>query len=519
MTHAITTLTSGLRRPAAGRRQPTGFGTEAVGLVLTLLVGWPFFGIPNRVLAASVVGTGTPDSCTETALDEAAGGGGLVTFNCGGPATITVTAQRQVNNSMTIDGGGAITISGGNSAGFVTLGRATLTVQNLTFVDLEGIEFGTPVGAFYNNSGTLAVINCTFSGNSAPIISNNAVTVTTVTTVTNSTFSGNSGGVIYNGGSLTVTNSTFSGNSGGVVGNGTGSTFTITDSTFSGNSGGAISSYSGGTTGTITRSTFSGNSGGAVGNSGTLAVINSTFSGNTFTSYPHGAGAIGNSGTLAVINSTFSGNAGSGAFANSIQNTGTLTFTNTIVANTTSGNNCFPQSGTIIDGGHNIDDGTTCGFSTAKGSLNNTAPDLAGLANNGGPTQTIALQADSPAIDAGDETVCAAAPVNNLDQRGYVRPGVGATSCSIGAYEYDAPAPPTSTPSPTPTPTMAVPPCTGDCDDDGKVTVTELVKGVNIALGLLSLDQCPSFNCDGTGEVTVDCLVKAVNAALNGCSG
>jgi hypothetical protein len=496
-----------------------------------------FAALSPQSFAGGVVGTGTPDSCTEAALDDTARGGGLVTFNCGGPATITVTASRQINNDMTIDGGGVITISGGNSVGFVTLGKATLTLQNLTFVDLNGILDGTPVGALYNNSGTLSIINCTFSGNSAPIISNTAVTVTTVTTVTNSTFSDNSGGVIGNGGTLTVSNSTFSGNSGGVISNnnGTGGTFTITDSTFSGNSGGAISSYYGGTTGTITDSTFSGNSGGAIGNAGTLTVINSTFSGNTFTGYPHGAGAIGNSGTLTVINSTFSGNAGSGSFANSIQNSGTLTFTNTIVANTTNGANCFAQSGTIIDGGDNLDDGTSCGFNTLNGSLNNTNPllDSAGLANNGGPTQTIALEADSPAIDAGDESVCAAPPVDNLDQRGYVRPGVGATNCSIGAYEYNAQPSseptatatetPVSTSSPTGTPTAAavptptVAPCVGDCNGDGTVTVNEILTMVNIALGNAPVTACEAGDANHDGRITVDEILMAVNNALNGC--
>ncbi|MFN2178221.1 MAG: choice-of-anchor Q domain-containing protein, partial [Candidatus Promineifilaceae bacterium] len=37
------------------------------------------------------------------------------------------------------------------------------------------------------------------------------------------------------------------------------------------------------------------------------------------------------------------------------------------------------------------------------------------------------------AIDAGDNTTCAAAPVNNLDQRGITRPNN--TTCDIGAYE------------------------------------------------------------------------------------
>jgi len=115
------------------------------------------------------------------------------------------------------------------------------------------------------------------------------------------------------------------------------------------------------------------------------------------------------------------------------------------VANNTEGGNC--NGAAVTDGGHNIDDGTTCDFTgtgctaTTGSSFCSTNPhfDPAGLANNGGPTQTIALLAGSPAINAGDETICAAPPVNNLDQRDFVRPGTGAANCSIGAYEYDSP--------------------------------------------------------------------------------
>ncbi|HSP96521.1 MAG TPA: hypothetical protein VL049_04670 [Candidatus Dormibacteraeota bacterium] len=63
----------------------------------------------------------------------------------------------------------------------------------------------------------------------------------------------------------------------------------------------------------------------------------------------------------------------------------------------------------------------------------------------------------------------------------------------------------------------ADPTCVGDCDNGGAVTVEELVKGVSIALGAVSLDQCPRFDCQTTGQVTVDCLINAVSAALNGC--
>jgi len=49
-------------------------------------------------------------------------------------------------------------------------------------------------------------------------------------------------------------------------------------------------------------------------------------------------------------------------------------------------------------------------------------------------TQTFALLALSKAINAGNNTVCLLAPVNNLDQRGTIRPN--GPQCDIGAYEY-----------------------------------------------------------------------------------
>jgi hypothetical protein len=60
--------------------------------------------------------------------------------------------------------------------------------------------------------------------------------------------------------------------------------------------------------------------------------------------------------------------------------------------------------------------------------------------------------------------------------------------------------------------------CAGDCNGDGAVTVDELIKGVNIALGTAPLDQCPSFDANGDLVVTVDELIRAVNNALAGCA-
>ena len=59
--------------------------------------------------------------------------------------------------------------------------------------------------------------------------------------------------------------------------------------------------------------------------------------------------------------------------------------------------------------------------------------------------------------------------------------------------------------------------CVGDCDGDDAVTVAELIRGVNIALGTTSIDACPSFDGNGDGEVAVNELVVGVNAALDGC--
>jgi hypothetical protein len=59
--------------------------------------------------------------------------------------------------------------------------------------------------------------------------------------------------------------------------------------------------------------------------------------------------------------------------------------------------------------------------------------------------------------------------------------------------------------------------CTGDCNGDGSVTVDEIVKMVNIALGTLNPSECPAGDRDGSGTVTVDEIVQAVNNALGGC--
>lgn len=60
--------------------------------------------------------------------------------------------------------------------------------------------------------------------------------------------------------------------------------------------------------------------------------------------------------------------------------------------------------------------------------------------------------------------------------------------------------------------------CAGDCNQDGQVTVDELLVGVNVALGEAMLSTCEAMDADGDGVVTVSDLVAAVEHALAGCT-
>lgn len=65
--------------------------------------------------------------------------------------------------------------------------------------------------------------------------------------------------------------------------------------------------------------------------------------------------------------------------------------------------------------------------------------------------------------------------------------------------------------------TVSGTPCAGDCDYSGGVAVAELVRGVRIALGLATLDECAGLDVNNDRQVLVDELVAAVGVALRGC--
>jgi len=180
------------------QRTPVGHlaGGKGIAGVLVVVLAAALLH-PTPVVAAGVVGNGSAASCTDAALDEALAGGGLATFDCGaGPVTITITSTKTIAADTTIDGGSAITISGGNSVGVFSVNTGvTFTVQNLTIANGNGLAGGGIFNGGFKGEfdiiagGTLVVTNSTFSGNSAGI-----------------------GGGIWNRGPLTITNSTFSGN-------------------------------------------------------------------------------------------------------------------------------------------------------------------------------------------------------------------------------------------------------------------------------------------------------------------
>lgn len=87
-----------------------------------------------------------------------------------------------------------------------------------------------------------------------------------------------------------------------------------------------------------------------------------------------------------------------------------------------------PESGQIIDDGHNLEDRDQCLFSPSRDDLVNTNPMLAALANNGGDTDTVAPMPGSPAIDHATFSHC-----GTVDQRHVLRPQ--GRACDIGAVE------------------------------------------------------------------------------------
>ncbi len=102
---------------------------------------------------------------------------------------------------------------------------------------------------------------------------------------------------------------------------------------------------------------------------------------------------------------------------------GTLHLMNSILANSTSGGDCANYDTIATNINNLIEDGTCNPAVTGD-------PMLEPLADNGGPTQTMAIPTNSPAFDTGNNAAC-----ENNDQRGISRPQ--GPHCDIGAFERE----------------------------------------------------------------------------------
>lgn len=224
---------------------------------------------------------------------------------------------------------------------------------------------------------------------------------------------GGDGGGILGSAVVSLGNCTISGNKTGAGGNGG-------NGGVRGTSDGSVGSGSAGSAG----AGGSGGSGGGILNNNNLVLSSCTIVYN-------GSSAGGAGGT-----SPSSAAAGASGYGGGITNSGSalpLRIVNTIVAlNTCPTNVADDVRGAFASQGHNLV-GTTIGSTgfSVSGDLVNRPPLLAPLADNGGPTWTHALWAESPAVNAGDNTYAAAF---NTDQRGF--PRIDCTNVDIGAFEY-----------------------------------------------------------------------------------
>jgi cysteine-rich repeat protein len=302
-----------------------------------------------------------------------------------------------ITSPITVEGNGA-TIERDSAAPafrfFHVAATGQLTLRDVTLRN----GYARLGGAVFNYGGILHIVGSTVSGNTAYNHGGGIRDFNGMLILTNSTVSGNTaiqtgGGIYPNSSTVTITNSTVSGNTAGPS-----------------NPGGGIYNYD--STLRITNSTVSGNTAGSYG--GGIYF---------WDSYPYDT-------EVTITNSTVTGNT-SGSYGGGIYLFRTVALSNSLVANSFGGNNCYLYPGAnIVDHGNNLADDSSCG--TIPGTLTGLDPNLA---DNGGPTETHALLTGSNAIDAGDDTVCAAAPVNGVDQRGVARP-VGA-HCDIGAFEFE----------------------------------------------------------------------------------
>ena len=355
----------------------------------------------NNLIVTTNADSG-PNSLRQAIADACPGA--TITFDMSQVVSpITLASELVINKNLTVTGPGTnlLTISGNNASRVINIQSGTVAISDVTIANGK-VTSGSSAGGVLNK-GTLTLTNCTVTGNSAANaaggISNNGDNGTAVLTINNCTISGNT-----------------------------------------------APSFGAG----ILSSGFQG--------SATLNILNSTISGNGAPSFGGGIYNFGDAGiaNLNITNSTISGNsaasAGGGIFSQGNGGAASITLSNALISdnsgpNAASGPDILSQFGGTVSGNNNLIQ-TSTGY-TITGSNNiNGDPRLEKdglgkplLKNNGGATQTIALLAGSPAVDAGSNTAANNAGLTT-DQRGpgFARIVDGADAdttdtVDIGAFE------------------------------------------------------------------------------------
>ncbi len=383
----------------------------------------------------------------EVALSGNTSSGGAGAINNDG--TLTITNSTITGNTASDAHGGGI-----NNTGTLTITGSTISqntaqspysgggVNNFGHLTITNSKISANAalygGGVNNSGGTFTITNTNILANTTPDGSGAGVHNygNATGTISNSTISGNTantgGGVVNNSSTLTISGSTISLNTANAEGGGVynNSLVTITNSTISGNTavnqGGGVHASDGALT--LTNSTVTGGSapygGGIAIVNGALFVTNCTISANTASVQGGGLYALGASPT--IRNSTIGANLGSGGI---YADQAFPLLISCIVAGNTDGD---ILNGALSPGSINnlIQDAAHAGGLTnnVDANLVGVDPLLSPLADNGGPTKTMALAAGSPAIGKGLNPASL-----TTDQRG----GLFARGASvdIGAYQ------------------------------------------------------------------------------------
>jgi hypothetical protein len=421
---------------------------------------------------------GTFTGCTFSGNVVAGTDGASAISNTNAPGDIAVGKNGQRGTSGGAVAGGAI-----YSLGDLAIFECSFLTNSATGGSGGDGSDGQSAGTRGGNGGS--------GGNGGDATGGAVCSLGTSLVISNSAFSGNdaqggSGGIGGAGGGAIISGVNGSAGTAGVASGGglfnSAPDATIMNSTFDNNTAEGGDASAGGTRGSGVGQAGprGGNALGAgVANTSSMAITNSTFYQNSATGGAGGDGGVGgvkggaggaggsaigggvyNSGTILVVNCTFSkddatggdsGSGGSGAISGKTGKAGgslggnianvvkkkrsRFTLANSIIGEATSGKGGY---GTIKDGGYNISADKSIKFKKNSTSLMNTnALDEGGdIADNGGPTETIALADDSPAVDMIplDTTDVPFTPPA-FDQRGDDRP-VG-NGFDVGAYELD----------------------------------------------------------------------------------